>query len=59
MNSFVSRSGVGCGITFRVGVSFSESLAGTEVDGIMKLGGWKREAMAKHYIGTISSGKGR
>ena len=40
----------------RVGGSLSKSLAGTPVDEIMQLRGWKTEAMAKHYIGATSSG---
>lgn len=31
--------------------------AGTAVGGIMKIGGWKTESLAKHYIGSTSSGK--
>lgn len=42
--------------SFRVGGSLSRSLAGTAVDEIMQLGGWKTEAMAKHYIGATTSG---
>lgn len=42
--------------SFRVGGSLSKSLAGTPVDEIMQLGGWKTEAMARHYIGATTSG---
>lgn len=42
--------------SFRVGGSLSKSLGGTPVDEIMYLGGWKTEAMAKHYIGPTTSG---
>ena len=42
--------------SFRVGGSFSKSLGGTPVDEIMHLGGWKTEAMVKHYIGPTTSG---
>ena len=42
--------------SFRVGGSLSRSLAGTAVDEIMKLGGWKTEEMASHYIGPTTSG---
>jgi len=41
--------------SFRVGGSLSKSLAGTPVDEIMQLGGWKTEAMARHYIGATTS----
>ena len=42
--------------SFRVGGSLSKSLPGTEVDEIMKIGGWKTESVAKYYIGAITSG---
>jgi len=45
--------------SFRVGGSLSRSLAGTAVDEIMKIGGWKTESIAKYYIGATSSGKVR
>ena len=45
--------------SFRVGGSLSKSLAGTAVDEIMKIGGWKTESAAKYYIGTTSSGQVR
>ena len=41
--------------SFRVGGSVSESLAGTAVDEIMKLGGWRSERVATNYIGATSS----
>lgn len=41
--------------SFRVGGSLSESLAGTAVDEIMKIGGWQTERMAEHYIGATTS----
>eukprot|EP00752_Nemacystus_decipiens_P007886 g7046.t1 len=41
--------------SFRVGGSVSESLAGTAVDEIMKLGGWRSERVAAEYIGTTTS----
>ena len=34
--------------SFRVGGSLSKSLAGTVVDEIMKIGGWKTESVAKY-----------
>ena len=41
---------------FRVGGSLSKSLAGTPVDEFtLQLGGWKTEAMARHYIGATTS----
>ena len=43
--------------SFRVGGSLTRSLAGTAVDGIMKIGGWKTEAIAKYYIAATSSGR--
>ena len=42
--------------SFRVGRSLSKSLAGTAVDEIMKIGGWKTESVAKHYSGTVHRG---
>ena len=45
--------------SFRLGGSLSKSLAGTAVDEIMKIGGWKTAALAKYYIGATSSGKMR
>ena len=42
---------------FRVGGSPSKKLAGTAVDEIMTIGGWKTESVAKYYIGVTSSGK--
>ena len=42
--------------SFRVGGSLSKSLAGTAVDEIMKIGGWKTESVAKHYSGTVHRG---
>ena len=35
--------------SFRVGGSLSKSLAGTAVDEIMKIGGWKTERVARYY----------
>ena len=43
--------------SFRVGGSLSKSLAGTAVDEIMEIGGWKTESVAKCYIEATSSGK--
>ena len=43
--------------SFRVGGFLSKSLAGTAVDEIMQIGGWKTESVAKYYIGATSSGK--
>ena len=43
--------------SFRQGGSLTRSLAGTAVDEIMKIGGWKAEAIAKYYIGATSSGR--
>ena len=41
--------------SFRVGGSLRKSLAGTPVDEfILQLGGWKTEAMARHYIGATT-----
>ena len=40
---------------FRVGGSVTKSLAGTAVDEIMKIGGWKTESIAKDYIGSTTS----
>ena len=37
--------------SFRVGGSLSQSLDGTAVDKIMKIGGWKTESVAKYYTG--------
>ena len=42
--------------SFRVGGSLSKSLAGTAVDEIMQIGGWKTESVAKYYIGATSTG---
>ena len=33
----------------------TKSLAGTAVDEIMKIGGWKTESIAKYYIGSTRS----
>ena len=41
--------------SFRVGGSLSKSLAGTAVDEIMKIGGWKTEQVARYYIGATTS----
>ena len=41
--------------SFRVGGSMTKSLAGTVVDEIMKIGGWKTESIAKNYIGSTTS----
>ena len=45
--------------SFRGGGSLSKSLAGTAVDEIMKIGGWKTASVAKYYIGATSSGRVR
>ena len=42
--------------SLRVGGSLSKSLAGTAVDEIMKIGGWKKaEHVARYYIGQTTS----
>ena len=41
--------------SFRVGGSVTKSLAGTAVDEIMKIGGWKTESIAKYYIESTTS----
>ena len=41
--------------SFRVGGSLSESLAGTAVDEITKIGGEKTERVARYYIGPTTS----
>ena len=41
--------------SFRVGGLLSKSLAGTAVDEIMKIGGWKNERVARYYIGPTTS----
>ena len=38
-----------------VGGSVTKSLAGTAVDEIMKIGGWRKENTAKHYVGSTTS----
>ena len=43
--------------SLRVGGSLGKCLAGTAVDEIMKIGGWKTESVAKYYIRATSSGK--
>ena len=43
--------------SFRVGGSLTRSLAGTAVDEIAKIGGWKTEARSTYYIGAGSSGR--
>ena len=40
---------------FRSGESLSKSLAGTSMDEIMQIGGWKTESMALYYIGPTTS----
>ena len=50
--------------SFRLGESLSKSFAGTAVDEIMKIGGWKTERVAWYYIGattsaTVETAKGR
>ena len=44
-----------CMHSFRVGGSLSKSLEGTEVDEIMKIGGWKTEQVARYYVGAPTS----
>ena len=49
---------------FRVGRSLRKSLAGTAVDEIMEIGGWKTERVARYYIGattiaSVEAAKGR
>ena len=41
--------------SFRSGGSLSKSLAGTPMDEIMHMGGWKTESMARYYIGPTTS----
>ena len=41
--------------SFRVGGLLSKSLAGTAVDEIMKIGGWKTERVERYYIGQTTS----
>ena len=41
--------------SFRSGGSLSKSLAGTPMDEIMHMGGWKTESMARYYIGSTTS----
>ena len=41
--------------SFRVGGSVSQSLAGTHIDAIMEMGGWKTRKMAEHYVGVTCS----
>ena len=41
--------------SFRVGGSLSKPLAGTAVDEMMKIGGWKTERVARYYIGPTTS----
>lgn len=41
--------------SFRVGGSFSKSLAGTAAGEIINFGGWKTEAVARDYIGATTS----
>ena len=41
----------------RVPGSLAKSLAGTAVDDIMKIGGWKTECIGKYYIGATSRGR--
>ena len=41
--------------SFRVGGSLNKLLAGTAVDEIMKIGGWKTERVARYYIGATTS----
>ena len=43
--------------SFRVRGSVSKSLAGTAVDDIMKIGGWKTERIAKYYIGPTTTAR--
>ena len=39
----------------RVGGSVTKPLAGTAVDEIINIGGWKTESTAKYYIGSTTS----
>ena len=41
--------------SLRVSGSLSKSLAGTAVDVITKIGGWKTERIARYYIGATTS----
>ena len=49
--------------SFRAGGSLSKSLAGTAVDEIMKIGGWKTERVTPYYIGAttgaVATSKGK
>ena len=57
-SSRVTRSGLWgrtARATFRVGGSLSKALEGTAVDGIMKIGGWKTEQVARYSIGVTTS----
>ena len=40
--------------SFRVGSSVSKSLAGTAVDKIIEIRGWKTERIAKYYIDSTT-----
>ena len=41
--------------SFRVGGFLTKPLAGTAVDEIMQIGGWKTESVARYYIGATTS----
>ena len=41
--------------SFRLGGSLSKALAGTAVDEIVKIGGWRTESIAECYIGATST----
>ena len=41
--------------SFRVGGSVSKSMAGTTMEEIMQIAGWKTERMARHYVGPVVS----
>ena len=43
--------------SFKVGGSLSKSLAGTAVDEVMKIGGWKTERVARYYIHQLPARK--
>lgn len=45
--------------SIRVGGSLGESLAGTTMDELVKLGGWKTESVTEHYIGLSTGEAGK
>ena len=58
LQAHVRAGGVSDHVTmhsFRVGESLSKSLAGTAVDEIIEIGGWKTGCVPQHYIGATTS----